>query len=356
MVNLDDRKKIKEIDKSDMLKLLTDFPQQCKRAKDIGEAFNIDKGYFSNLSQILFTGLGGSAIGADLIRSYLAGEIKVPIFVNRNYTLPNFVSKGTLVVASSYSGNTEETISAYKDARKRGSRMIAITSGGRIADMARADGIPLVTIPDGLPPRCALGYSFFPSLVLMSKSGLVPDKSKDISDAIKLIEGLKGNSIGPDVAKKDNPAKILAEKLCGKYPIIYGGQDHIDSVVIRWRGRLAENSKTISSTHVLPEMNHNEIVGWENPKKLFKGFIVVLLRDSSDHPRIKKRMDITKSLIEKEGVPVMEAESTGASLLERIFSLIYMGDFVSFYLAVLNGIDPTPVERIAYLKGQLAKE
>ncbi len=357
-VSLDDRDGMERLDKSSMLKLLVEFPGQCRDAKKIGMDLPVEEGYFKGCSHILFTGLGGSAIGADLVRSYLAGEIKVPLFVNRNYTLPGFVSSQTLVVASSYSGNTEETISAYKDARSRGARMVAITSGGALADMAREDTVPVVTIPPGFPPRSALGYSFFPSLLLTRKLGLITrkDVEGEVDRAIKLMEELRDGTVGPHVAEKKNLAKALARSLCGRFPVIYGGQDHIDSVVARWRGQLAENSKTLSSSHVFPEMNHNEIVGWENPAPVVKKFVVVVLRDRGDHPRTKKRMDITKHIIEKEGVEAIEVESAGNSLLERMFSLIYIGDFMSYYLAILYGVDPTPVDRVTYLKKELARE
>jgi len=355
MKKKDDAKTMKKIDKSDMLALLTSFPAQCRKAKEIGERFSIGADYFSGCSGILFTGLGGSAIGADLIRSYLADEMPVPIFVNRNYTLPAFVSEKTLVIASSYSGNTEETVSAYKDARARGARMIAITSGGEIAAMASSDGIPLVTIPGGLPPRCALGYSFFPNLILISKLGLIPDQGQKIDAAIRMLERLRDTKVGPEVGKGANVAQAIARKLHGKFPVVYGGQDRIDSVVVRWRGQLAENSKAIASSHIFPEMNHNEIVGWQNPKDLMKKLIVVLLRDRGDHPRTAKRMDITKRLIENEGAKVLEVASAGESILERVFSLICIGDFVSYYLAILYGVDPTPVDRVTYLKKELAK-
>ena len=354
-MELDDLKQIEGVDKSGMLGLLVEFPKQCAKAADLGELFSIKKDYIAGCSRVLFTGLGGSAIGADLIRSYLANEAKLPIFVNRNYTLPNFVGPDTLVIASSYSGNTEETISAYEDAKKRGARLIAITSGGTLADMARADAIPLLTIPGGLPPRAALGYSFFPSLVLLSKLGVTSDKGREIDGAIRLMDRLREKKIGPKVGAKDNPAKGLAQRMYGKFPVIYGGQDHIDSVVVRWRSQIAENSKTLASSHIFPEMNHNEIVGWQNPKKIFKDLIVLCLRDSLDHPRTKKRMDITRRIIAEEGVEYVEVESMGQTLLEKIFSLIYIGDFVSFYLAALNGVDPTPVERVTYLKKELAK-
>ena len=282
-------------------------------------------------------------------------EARLPIFVNRNYSLPNFVGKDSLVIASSYSGDTEETLSAYKDARSRGARVVAITSGGKLKKLAIDDRFPVLSIPGGLPPRCALGLSSFTFLSVLMKLGLVKDKKSQIDRTIKTLQNLKDENIGRLVPEKKNQAKLIARKLYLKYPVIYAGQDHIDAVATRWRGQLAENSKTISSHHLIPEMNHNEIVGWKNPAKILKNFIVVMLKDSGDHLRISKRMKITRKMIESLNVKTIEVESVGKELLERIFSLVYIGDFVSFYLAILNREDPTPVEKIKYLKKELAK-
>ncbi len=355
MINLDNIKEIKAYDRHDMSRLIESFADQCLDAKKIGSSFNAPAGLKAQYKNIVVTGLGGSAIGGDILRSYISGEAGIPIFVNRNYTLPHFVDKDSLVIVSSYSGNTEETISAYEDAMQKKAKILAITSGGEIKKLAEKDGNPVITIPPGLPPRCALGYSFFPMLIAMFKLGLIKDKSKEIDEVIGLIKDINLKKTGLGVPSKDNIAKTLAASIHQKYPVIYGGQDHIDSVVTRWRGQLAENAKTLSSGYVFPEINHNEIVGWDNPAKLIKDFIVIILRDSGDHPRISKRMDITKSMIEKQGVKVIEVASTGSDLLPRIFSLIYIGDSVSFYLAILNKVDPTPVDRISYFKEELAK-
>lgn len=354
MESLDNFEVIERYDRSGMLKLIESFPEQCTRAKEIGTAFKIPSGFRAQYKNIIFAGVGGSAIGADLVRSYVADEARIPIFVNRNYTLPGFVDEDSLVIASSYSGNTEETLSAYDDARSKRAVLFAITSGGELERRAKRDGVPYIIIPAGLPPRCALGYSFFPTLVLFTKLGLIEDRSKNIDTMVCLLKDLRDKRMAQGVAEKKNIAKSLARALHLKYPIIYGGQDHIDAVVTRWRGQFAENSKTVSSSHLLPEMNHNEIVGWENPKKLLKDFIVIMLRDSGDHHRTAKRMDISKTIIEKNDVRVIEVSSIGKDLLSRIFSLIYIGDFVSFYLAILNKRDPTPVESVTYLKEKLA--
>lgn len=354
MNSLDDLDLINKIDKANMLSLITDFPKQCQRAQDIGKNFNIPSDYITSYDQIVLTGLGGSAIGADILRSYLAEEMKIPILVNRNYTLPSFVNSRTLVMAVSYSGDTEETLSAYNQAKEREASIITLTSNGRLSSLAKTDNVPCITIPSGFPPRCALGYAFIPLLILLGKLGLIKDKEVQIKEMIENLTYLSQEVLSPQIKKK-NLAKYLAQKLYQKFPIIYASQDHFDAVAIRWRGQIAENAKTLASNHVFPEMNHNEIVGWEFPKKLLKDLIVILLRDMEDHPRIKRRMDISKTVIKRQKVEIIEVESQGRHLLSRIFSLIYIGDWVSFYLAILNKIDPTPVERVTYLKKELAK-
>lgn len=348
---------MKRYDKEKMLALIESFPEQCRDAKKIGMKFELPGEFKARYEEIVFTGVGGSAIGADLVRSYVADEAQAPILVNRNYTLPRFVDKGSLVIASSYSGNTEETLSAYKDAKLKRANIIAVTSGGELQRLAKQDGVPFITVPQGYPPRCALAYSFFPLLAILSKVGTIQDRSSQIDETIALLEKLRDEKLGADVPEKKNPAKRIARLLCNKYPVIYGGQDHIDSVVTRWRGQIAENSKTLASSHIFPEMNHNEIVGWENPRKLLKEFVVIILRDELDHPRTAKRMDISMDIIKKRLVKIIEVDSKGkGQLLSRIFFLIYIGDFTSYYLAILNKTDPTPVKMVTYLKNELAKQ
>ena len=355
MKELDSFKRIEKYDESNMLELIESFPQQCRDAKRIGDEFELPQGFKRSYKNIVCTGLGGSAIGADLARSYIAEDAGVPVLVNRNYALPNFVNGDTLVIVSSYSGDTEETLSAYHEAVSKGSNIIVITSGGKLERAAEEDGLPCLTIPKGFPPRCALGYSFFPLLTVLARIGVIKDQAGSIDDAIRNLRKLKNFRIGYKIPCKDNPAKKMAAAIFGKLPVIYGSSDHIDAVVTRWRGQLAENSKTLSSGHLFPEMNHNEIVGWENPRKALKECVAIILRDAADHPRISRRMDATRNLLKREKIKVLEVFSSGPGLLARIFSLVYVGDFVSFYLAILNGIDPTPVEKITYLKKELAK-
>jgi glucose/mannose-6-phosphate isomerase len=344
---------LKKLDKSNMLDLLLDFPLQCKAAVDIAEGAQVaftKRGF----TKIVFCGLGGSAIGADLIRSYLYFESKIPIQVFREYTLPACVDNTTLVFLSSYSGNTEETLSAYSQAKESGAILIALSSGGQLKEYAQRDKVGFIEIPGGLPPRCALGYMSIIPLCILGKLGLVKDAGRSINQTVAVLEHLK-KGLSPRIGQKDNIAKSAALKLFNKLAVIYSASVHFDICAVRLRGQLAENSKALSSSHVFPEMNHNEIVGWENPRKLFKDFVVVMLRDKGAHPRVKLRMDITEDILHKEGIKIIEIWSRGEDLLARIFSLIYIGDFISYYLALLYGIDPTPVEKVTYLKNQLAR-
>ena len=356
MLSLDDLESITKYDKSGILEIIESFPEQCLEAAKIGLGTDIPRSYHIKYSNIVCTGLGGSAIGSDILRSYLLYEAKLPIFVNRDYLLPAFVGSRTLVIVSSYSGSTEETISAYGDAKKRSAKLIVATSGGRLLDTAQRDGVPVIKIPKGIPPRCATGYMFFPGLVLLSEMGIIKGRAGEIGRAIEGLRSLKITKIGSGVPEKKNIAKKAARALYNKYPIIYAGQDGNDCAVTRWRGELAENAKTLSSGNFFPEMSHNEIVGFENPRSVLKKIVVVILRDRNDHPRISKRIDITKALLKKEGFEVIEVSSSGDSRLARIFSLVYTGDFVSFYLAILNRTDPTPVERIDRLKKELTED
>jgi glucose/mannose-6-phosphate isomerase len=265
------------------------------------------------------------------------------------------VDNSTLVFISSYSGDTEETVSAYQQAKERGSSLILISSGGKLKDYAQKDNLSFIQIPKGLPPRCALGYLSITPLGVLNRLGMIQDLRPSINETVQLLEELRDKNLNPRIGQKDNIAKYVASKLFNKFVVIYSSSIHFDSVVMRLRGQLNENSKSLASSHLFPEMNHNEIVGWQNPKKLFNNFVVVCLRDKDIHPRVAKRMDITGNILKEEGICVLEIWSQGQDLLSRMFSLIYIGDFISFYLAILYGIDPTPVERVAYLKNQLAK-
>lgn len=351
---IDDLEKIKKIDKSDMLTLISEFPAQCADAVKIGKSFSPPAEY-KDFQNIIFAGMGGSAIGADLVRAYLYDELSIPIVVNRDYDIPGFVNEKTLCFICSYSGNTEETLEAYLLAKKKKAKIIAITTNGKLAELAEKDGIPFVTIPKGFPPRVALGYSFFPPLLALVNLGIIDKKDSEINETVQILNKLKDEMLSVEVKAPENLGKEIARKLVGSIPVVYSAGKHFDAVAVRWRGQFAENSKTLCSVNVFPEMNHNEIMGWENPKDVLKKTMVIMLTDKGEHPRVSKRIKITEDIIKKLGVGVIEVKSQGTGLLARMFSLIYIGDYVSLYLAILNKRDPTPVETITYLKGELAK-
>jgi glucose/mannose-6-phosphate isomerase len=285
---------------------------------------------------------------------YLAGSLKVPLSVVRGYELPGYVGPSTLVYVSSYSGNTEETLSAYEEARSRGAVIVASTTGGEVARIAAQEGHDVVNVPAGYPPRAALGFSLVPLLFVLARLGLAPDPSGDLEDAIAVVEQGVGR-LGADVDTDNNEAKDIARWLHGHVPVVYGTVPGTSVVASRWCGQLSENSKVVAHTNELPEMNHNEIVGWSGSRPMGGEARVVFLRDKDDHARVARRIEITREEIASTGAEVREVESRGETRLGRLMSLVQVGDFVSFYLAALEGVDPTPVAPIDRLKKELTR-
>lgn len=343
---------IAALDASGMRERIKKFPDQVREAVAIGQTARLAL-RTAGVRQILLCGLGGSAIGGDLLRSYLADELRIPFSVNRHYTLPRFVGPETLVIISSYSGNTEETNAAHREAIKRKSRILCITSGGTTAALARRNKTALITIPGGSPPRAALGYSFFPLLIALGRLGLIAKKEGAIRETLGLLEAKAEMYAIPDPSC--NPALQLAEHCRGKLNILYSSVDRLDAVCTRWRGQIAENAKSLSFGHVLPEMNHNELVGWNVLRDQMRDLHVLFLRDRDDHPRVRVRLDITRETVRAYTSHITEVWSEGTSPLARMFSLVYLGDWMSFYLAMLHRVDPTPVAIIDRLKEELAK-
>lgn len=343
---------IKAVDRSGMYGLLRSFPDQVKTAVEIGNRSRISLST-KGIKHIVLAGLGGSAIGGDLLRSYLAGELRVPFLINRQYALPRFVGPESLVIISSYSGNTEETNTAHREALKRRAKILCITSNGATEKLATLKKSPLIRVPGGLPPRAALGYSFFPLLGALTKLKFVKSRDRDIRETVALLEAKTDEYSNPESAQ--NQALLLAQQLRGRVGVFYSSSQHFDAVNTRWRGQMAENAKTLAFGNLLPEMNHNELVGWKTLGEQMHGFQVVFLRDKDDNKRVQIRMHITKEIIAGYTAHITEVWSEGRSLLARMFSLISLGDWVSFYLAILHGEDPTPIAVIEYLKNELGK-
>jgi glucose/mannose-6-phosphate isomerase len=352
MYNLDNPETIKMFDKSDMKSILLSFADQYRDARNNAQKFEVPASY-RHIRSIVISGMGGSAIGGDLLRSLFSDECPVPIVINRDYKVPGFVDDSTLFIAASYSGNTEETISAFEFAQEKKAKIISISGGGKLQELSKEAGIPHFAIErKGLQPRCALGYLFVPMIFFLSKLGLITDQSQNLEEAAEII-AQASKELSPDVPAENNQAKQLAISLYNRLPVIYAPQSYFDIVAMRWKGQINENSKMMAFYNVIPEMNHNEIVGWGIPKDMTQRCVVVILTNNDESPKIRKRIDVTKSLIAGEGTQVKEIQATGKSTLAKALDLIYFGDFMSYYLAMLNGVDPTPIERIQILKSML---
>jgi glucose/mannose-6-phosphate isomerase len=343
---------IRAADPSDMYTLIKTFPQQVEEAIAIGTASKI-KLSTRGIENIVMCGMGGSAIGGDLLRSYLADEMRVPFTVNRNYTLPKFVGRKSLVIISSYSGNTEETNACHKEAIQRGATILCITSGGLVEKIATQKKQPCIIVPGGPSPRAALGYSFFPLLLALAKLKLIKNKEKEIRETLALLRLKSDEYSDPDLAT--NQALLLAQQLQGRIGVVYSATERLDAINTRWRGQMAENGKSLMWGHVLPEMNHNELVGWRSLREQVKEMQVIFLRDKDDHKRVQHRLDITKQIVSEYTQHITEVWSEGKSPLARMFSLIHLGDWVSFYLAIVHEVDPMPVAVIDYLKEELSQ-
>jgi len=348
---LDQPDRCATIDPRSMKSLLESFPEQVVEAAQEGQKVSLRVP--DEIRAIVVTGLGGSAIGGDLVRALAESQLRCPLVVNRNYDLPAFVDATTLVFACSYSGNTEETLSTYEQARRAKASMVCITSGGKLEDLAEANGHPVLRMPGGLPPRAALGHSLVMLLAAMQAMKIVPDMSGAIGETIDLLKTLR-DCYRAGNPESSNPAKELARSLYGKVVAIYGSTGIMETAAYRWRSQIAENAKNLASHHVLPEMNHNELVGWRYPEDVLRTIGVVFLRDKEDHPQIQRRFDLTQELISDKCGVLHEIWSEGQSPLARVLSVIYLGDFVSLYMAYLNNTDPTPVAVIDYLKKNLS--
>jgi len=299
---------------------------------------------------LIVAGMGGSAAGGMLAEAILGDRARRPIAVSRGYMLPAWTSDGATVLCSSYSGNTEEALASYEAAGVIGARRIAVTSGGALADQARADGVPVIPLPGVLQPRCAVGYMVVASLEVAALCGAADSIHTEIDVAAAHLEPLTAEwgPAGPD----DGEARGLARSLEGRIPVIVGA-DATAAVAQRWKTQINENAEIPCWAAELPEADHNEIVGWAGAEGLGR-FALVVLGDSDSHPRELERLDITAELVEQAGVPVHRVQSRGETRIERILSLVALGDWVSYWLAIQRGVDPSPVGPIDALKARLA--
>ncbi|HNR18982.1 MAG TPA: bifunctional phosphoglucose/phosphomannose isomerase [Bacteroidia bacterium] len=326
-----------------MKERIENFTNQMREAIAIGEkaTFSAPKNEIRN---VLVTGLGGSGIGGTIIAQICEKELGVPLNVSKDYSIPNYVNEHTLLIASSYSGNTEETLESLEMALKQKAKIVCVTSGGKVLEIAKQNGLDHIIIPGGMPPRSCLGYSLTQLFYVLQGMKLIGSNFKaDLQKSVELMDSEREN------IKRDSRA--LAEKLIGKIPVIYSAANY-EGVTVRLRQQIDENSKMLCWHHVFPEMNHNELVGWTEKHD---DVAVIMFRNKDDYFRTQKRMDICKEIFAKYTPHIHEIWSKGDTQLQKSMYLIHYGDWISWYIAEIKNIDAIEVKVIDYLKGELSK-
>jgi glucose/mannose-6-phosphate isomerase len=348
---LDSADQLRKIDRSGMLAVVAAMPEMLQQAQQFSAGVTVPA---QPVSQVIVAGMGGSAIAGDLAADLFYRKAKVPLTTIRGYNLPEAVNASTLVIALSYSGETEETLSAVKEAEKKGARVVCLTSGGKLREIAEAKKYPVFLIPSGYQPRAALPFLLVCLLAALEKAGIIAPQSAELAEAVSLLQKLR-EEYKPARPARTNPAKQLAKKLQGKIPLIFGAAGTTGAVAYRAKCQFNENGKATALANVFPELNHNEIVNISVLKKDDNPFALIILRDDEDPERVKKRIEITKSLITRQLGAANELSGQGKSPLARALSLIYCLDHVSVYLAIISEVDPTPVEIITRLKKEMMR-
>lgn len=342
---LDDLEHVGRVDPRGMLDIITALPESAEDALETAEKVNLKIRRFRSL---VVAGMGGSAVGGLLLRDWLQQTSPVPIVVSRDYGLPGFVGRDTLLFAVSYSGGTEETLSAYEEARQRGAKIVAFTSGGELEKRARAARLTIYRLPTGFQPRAAIAHQFFTLAVAARKAGIAGDCWWEVKEAIDTLKVLR-EEMRPDVPTKSNPAKRLAEDIKGYTPIVYGSHIH-EAVAYRWNTQLNENGKSPAASSFIPEAFHNATVASEGDPAVLRHLCAVFLTDPMDGERLAAKTRRFMELLRPGFGKILEVQARGEGRLARMLSSLYVGDYASAYLGVLYGKDPSTVESIDRLK------
>jgi len=348
-MNLDIWKEFAKIDSEDMLGYIDDLPDQLMRAWQLGQ--DLPLSIPTDLEQVVLGGMGGSAIGADLLQAYLSSQIRVPITVWRNYDLPAFVNPNCLVIVSSHSGNTEESLSIFERAREVGAQTIAITTGGELGRKAEAEDSTLWKFQHSGQPRAAVGYSFGLLLAAVMRLGLIANPAEEVEDAVRSMKNQQVK-LRADVPIAQNPAKRVAGQLVGRWPTVIGA-DFLYPVARRWRTQISEIAKAVAQFEELPEADHNLVAGVSYPEEIISKTAMFFLQASNYHPRNLLRTDVTKEILRVEGFNTDVYYAVGDSRLAQQWTSLHFGDYVSYYLAMSYGVDPSPVPAIEGLKERL---
>jgi len=347
---LDNPDEIKRIDQSNMLSFCLKSHKHCQEAAKLALTVPIN---YSNPQAIVIAGAGGSAIGGELLKDWTMDRINIPIEVCRQYSLPAYVNEKTLIFVVSYSGETEETLGMFLDAIRRNCMIFCISSGGRLLKIAEQLNLPYLRVPSGMPPRAALPYLFLPMLIILAKLGLVSDVNSEISEAIEVLEKAECDN-SAETPLSDSFSKVLASKINGTVPVVYGFGIY-RAVAQRYKQQFNENSKVPAKWEFFPELNHNELVGWEAAKELTNFFSAIFIRDRAEPEEIKQRIEVTKELIFEDSQRISEVWIAGEGKLAKMLYSVYIGDLASVYLAILRGVDPTPVKTISLLKEKITQ-
>lgn len=350
IMNLDDVKQFKNLDRQGMLEHINGLPDQLLSAWKLGMSLPLPN--MSEIEKVIICGMGGSAIGADLLASYVADKMEVPVVVHRDYGLPAFAKgRETLVVLSSHSGNTEETLSSFEEASKKSCQLIGITTGGVLMKKLKGAGLPVWEFHHSGQPRAAVGFSFGLLLALFTRLGLISDPSSELEGAISLMNEV-ALSLKADVPVKDNPAKRMAGQIIGRTATIFAS-GFMSPVARRWKCQFNEVAKCEANFEFLPEIDHNTIAGVYNPENGFAQEIRIFLDADLGHPRNLKRAEVTRQLMMVEGLNTDSVQARGKTKLEQMWSTILFGDYTAYYLAMAYDIDPTPIEPIDALKAAM---
>jgi len=333
-------------DSGDMFNVLKNYYKQVKTIAE--KRLDIDKTKYRKIEKIIVTGLGGSAISGDVAYTLFQDQFSHPFFVNRNYNLPKFADEKTLVIVCSYSGNTEETLSSFDDALAKKCEIVTISSGGKLKQKALENEFLHLEVEGGYQPRCAIGLMLTSLIKFLEESGFIFFENGFCDNVIQLLQEKS------ETFSSENGAPYeFATKLIGKFPVIHS-TELLQSINVRFRSQLAENSKVLSYSGIIPELNHNEIIAWEKFNEKFFPAILIQIIDENDHPRNKLRFDITREILGEVKVEILRLQSNEPRFYLRVFDLIYFVDWVSFFLAVIRKVDPTPIKNINALKEALS--
>jgi glucose/mannose-6-phosphate isomerase len=343
---LDNASQLRKVDSGKMISYCVDASRHYRESERVAQKISLG---YAKPENVVIAGMGGSAIGGELLKDWARERTQIPIEVNREYDLPGYANKKTLAVVVSYSGETEESLGAFLDALKRNCLIFCISSGGSLLEFSEKLGVPYLRVPTGMPPRAALPYLFMPLLVCLEKTQVVSGVSDEFSEAARILGRISERNT-PEKPVEDNPAKTLAVGIRGNVPVVYGF-GVFRGVAQRFKQQFNENSKVPAKWEYFSELNHNEIVGWEETGKLCRCFSTILIRDKKEPDEIHARIETTKTLMQP--MKIFEVWSQGKSSLARMLSTILVGDFTSVYLAILRGVDPTPVKTINQLKERM---